>query len=316
MIASLLAIYLLLTWVRSTHLFATNRNTFEIEFTDVNGVKAGDPVTIFGHPSGNVTGIRLGENGAIVTIGLDRNVVLHQDVRAEILVKELMGGKLIEIKPGRKGPPLADGSRFLGETSLDFSTAFSRFGNFLDRIGEERIDSLITNINNLASIYASIGRQIDNQDIGGLFKDLSNGAGSLNRMLAQMEQRHLVSKIDSAMAQLTKLGKKADQALSSVTALSDKVQASTLPKADHLMDELLVTLDQTEEVITGVRDLLTQLKDTRTTAGRLIYDPELNKELDFTIDNFNKTLDHLRTKKVMITFTLSKKNTGDDPPQK
>lgn len=311
--ASIVAVYLVLTWARSMHLFATNRNSYEITFKDVNGLKAGDAVTVFGHPSGNVTDIRIGKDGAIVTIGLEADVALYEDVWAEILVKELIGGKQIDLKPGSGGKVLPNGSQFMGHTSLDFSSAFSKFGDFLDRFGEERIDSIFTNFNRLARIYGDIGHQIENENIGGLFEDLSSSASSLHNILGQMESRRIMVKVDSAMYTLTTLSKKADEALGSVTALSDKIQATTLPKADELMTELLSTLNQTESVIVSMRDLLTQLKDTRTAAGKFIYDPAFAANIDYTIDNFNKTLDHLRNKKVMITFTLSKKNTGDTP---
>jgi phospholipid/cholesterol/gamma-HCH transport system substrate-binding protein len=297
----------MVTWVKSAHFFSASSANYSIRFNDVNGLKAGDMVTVFGYPSGKVEEIRLTPTGAVADISLNDEVQLHQDVRAEIMVKELMGGKQIEIKPGVAGSVLPPGSLFDGTTSLDFSSAFDRMGEFMEAFDPVQMDSLLTNLTKASKSMALIGGRMEDEDLDGTFRDLSESARHLNVILAQVESRHLVARLDTAFDKLGNLAEKGEETMTSVNGLSGRLQSTTLPEAEALMKQVSGMLTETEATMADARDLLQQMKNKQTIAGKLLYDEETTKDFDLLIDNLNETLEFLRTKKVHVAMSLRNK---------
>lgn len=306
-IAGLLTVYLVVTWVKNLHFFSANRNTYQIRFQDVAGLKTGDPVSVFGYPSGNVVLIRLENSGAIVEINLSPEVDLRRDATAEIRVKELLGGKLIALNPGMSSAKLPPETIINGSTSLDFSSAFSRVGEFLDLFDAEEIDSLVHNINKVASTFARLGDDLDSLDTGGMLRNIESSASSLSGILDDVDRRGIVAKIDRTLGQVDALASKADKSLGAITDLTDQIGDRTLPKADTMLDRITTMLDDAEGMIESLKKLVEQLEDETTVAGKLLYDPQLAEDLEHTVDNLNETLDHIRTKKIYVVMTTSKK---------
>lgn len=306
-LAGLVILYLALAWVKSIHFFAASSSTYEIVFQDVAGLKEGDQVTVFGYPSGNVESIGLDNRGAMVRINLSEDVKVMTDAKAEIRVKELMGGKLIALTPGLSGSPLPQGQVIEGTTSLDFSSAFAKAGEFLDKFDAEQVDSIISNVNQIASSFARVAEELDNLDTGELLTDVNESADRLNSILTEVEQRQLVKDIDGSLARINLLADNADKTLNSFGELADKVSEKTLPSVDKTLEQITGMLDDAEEMVEVLKDLTKQMQDQNTLAGKILYDPELAQDFDYTLDNLNTTLDHLRTKKIHVRMSLNKK---------
>lgn len=306
-IVGVLLLYLSITWIKSMHLFSANRDRYKIRFTDVTGLKEGDPVVVFGYPSGNVESIGLDGESAIVTITVDRGLVLKADASAELRVKELMGGKQIALTPGRAASVLPKEAFMPGTTTLDFSSAFAKAGEFMDRFDPETIDTLLINISKVAVSFADLTEELDTMDVGALADDISGSARSLNHILNDVEQRKMIQKVDESLGKINTLADKADQTMQSVVKLTDRLSDRTLPDAERMIAQVTKLLDDSEGMVKDLQGLLRQLQDRSTVAGRLLYDPAMAKDLDYTLDNLNLTLDHIRTKKIFVTMTLNKR---------
>lgn len=306
-IAGLLILYLALAWVKSIHFFAASRATYEIVFQDVAGLKEGDQVTVFGYPSGNVESIGLDNRGALVRINLNEDVKVMTDATAEIRVKELMGGKLISFTPGLSGKPLPPGATIEGTTSLDFSSAFAKAGEFLDKFDAEQIDSIVSNVNKIASSFAKVADELDKMDTEALLSDVNQSADKLNNILTDVEQRQIVKDIDGSLARINQLADNADRTLNSFGDLADKISDKTLPNVDRTLEQMNTMLVDAEEMVKVLKDLTKQMQDKSTLAGKILYDPALAEDFDYTLDNLNTTLDHLRTKKIHVRMSISKK---------
>lgn len=315
--AGLLMLYLALTWVKSTHLFAVSRNGYQIRFQDVSGLKEGDPVTVLGYPSGNVESIKIDGSGALVQITLSEDIAVQTDASAILKVKEIMGGKTIELLPGRSGRKLPEQQYIPGTTSLDFSSAFAKTGEFMDKLDVNQVDSMMQDITKLIKTFSKIGDELDTLDTHGMVKDLRESASSLNHILADVERRKLVASIDESLGKVNQLAEKAENSLSSITQLTDQISAKTLPKADSMMAQVSDMLGSSEGMIDDVKKILKQFQDRSTLAGQLLYDPAFAQQVDGTLKNLDKTLDHIRTKKIYVTMTLSKgQRLFDEQPEK
>lgn len=306
-IAGILTIYLFIAWSKSLHLFATSRTPYKIRFSNVSGLKIGDPVMVLGYPSGNVTSIGLEGGKMLVGVAIDDQIEIRQGSLAEIQVKELMGGKKVEITPSESGTVLTSGGVLDGSVSMDFSTAFSKFGSFMEQFDEKRMDELVSNLNRVASSFADLGEEIKGQDAGGTMKDLRESVATLNRMLARAENKDLIGKVDKTFGMLDTIAAKADEAMGAVTTLSHRLEDKTLPNADSLMAQIGGALTEVEGFMDDFREILNTMKQKNTVAGKLLYDPAFAKQLDKTVENLDKTLTHIRTKKIFVTMTLSKK---------
>jgi phospholipid/cholesterol/gamma-HCH transport system substrate-binding protein len=305
-VAGIVLLYLALTWIKSTQLFAVSRSGYDILFQDVSGLKEGDQVTVFGYPSGNVESIKIEGNGARVHVTLSEDIAVQTDASAILKVKEIMGGKTIEITPGHSGRKLSPEQAIPGSTSLDFSSAFAKTGEFLDKFDVNDIDSLMTDITKLVRTFSKMSEELDTLDTHGMVKDLRESASSLNHILADVERRKLVASIDESLSKVDHLAEQAESSLTSITKLTDHIGDKTLPKADSMMAKVNDMLGDSEGMIADVKKILKQFQDRSTLAGQLLYDPAFAQQVDGTLKNLDKTLDHIRTKKIFVTMTLSK----------
>jgi phospholipid/cholesterol/gamma-HCH transport system substrate-binding protein len=305
-LAGMVLLYLSLTWIKSIHIFAVSRNGYQVRFQDVSGLKEGDQVTVFGYPSGNVEAIAIDGSGALVRINLSEDIAVQTDASAVLKVKEIMGGKTIELRPGVSGRNLPREQAIPGTTSLDFSSAFAKTGEFMDKFDVDDIDSLMGDITKLVRTFSKMSDELDTLDTHGMVKDLRESASSLNHILADVERRKLVASIDESLGKVNLLADKAENSLNSITKLTDHISERTLPKADSLMSQVNDMLGNSEGMIDDVKKILKQFQDRSTLAGQLLYDPKFAQQVDGTLKNLDKTLDHIRTKKIYVTMTLSK----------
>ena len=305
-LAGLVMLYLSLTWIKNIHLFAVDRAAYTMRFQDVSGLKEGDPVTVFGYASGNVSSIRIDGEGALVSVSLSEDVAVQTDATAMLKVKEIMGGKVIELVPGKSGRKMPTDQPIPGTTSLDFSSAFAKTGEFLDKFEPGDIDSLMVDMKKIVRSFSKMTDELDTLDTHGMVKDLRESASSLNRILSDVERRQIVADIDKSLGKVDQLATKAEESLDKITALTDKIGDKTLPLADSMLLKVNDMLGDSEGMIDDVKKLLKQFQDRSTLAGQLLYDPKFAQQVDGTLKNLDKTLDHIRTKKIYVTMTLSK----------
>ena len=305
--AGLLAVYLFVAWAKGLHLFSVASKTYYIDFQNVSGLKIGDPVNVSGYHVGNVKEIELIESGARVKVTVSEKVQVKENASAQILIKELMGGKMIELSPGSQGAVLASNEQISGETSMDFSTAFVKFGDLFDNLNPASIDSLLINMNELAANFNEIGGAMSADRVEKMFINLEGASQNLNDILAKVEQKDMIEDMDSAIYKFTALADNASGTLDRLDKIAMKIEDKTLPSTDSLIVSATGMMEEAEKMIVSANELLAQLQNEKTPAGRLLYDEELALKMDSTLANLNKTLDHLRRKKIHVSMSLSGK---------
>jgi phospholipid/cholesterol/gamma-HCH transport system substrate-binding protein len=92
-------------------LFGTQGYVVVADFVSVAGLKLGDPVEIAGVRIGKVEGIGLNDDRARVTLQVNDEIKLQDDVIASVRARGLIGDKFILITPGASDKIIPPGGR-------------------------------------------------------------------------------------------------------------------------------------------------------------------------------------------------------------
>jgi phospholipid/cholesterol/gamma-HCH transport system substrate-binding protein len=109
-------------------LFGATGYVVYADFSSVAGLKVGDPAEIAGVRIGKVESLGLVEDRARVTLRLDPNVQLHDDVIASVRARGLIGDKFVLITPGASDNIIPPGGRIREtESPQDITDLIGKF---------------------------------------------------------------------------------------------------------------------------------------------------------------------------------------------
>ncbi|HSB31918.1 MAG TPA: outer membrane lipid asymmetry maintenance protein MlaD [Candidatus Sulfobium mesophilum] len=98
------------------------------EFEQVGGIKPGASVEIAGIAIGRVTGMRLNDYQALLSLEIDKGIKLQEDSIASVRTKGLIGEKYILITPGGSEKIIADGGKIREtESAIDTESLMSKY---------------------------------------------------------------------------------------------------------------------------------------------------------------------------------------------
>ena len=310
-LSALLLLYLGVTWVKRIQLFSKDSNVFVSYYEDLSGLKKGDQVSVYGYPMGFVSEIDILSRGAKVTFEVDKKVEIHSDAVAKIMMKELMGSKKIELSPGKSNDILLSGAEIKGNTSLDIAAAMDELGSVLKRIDYAQIESMVNNLDRLTANLANLIETVDTNSLSNTFNAIENITLKLDRTLSKVEQQQLIDKIEGAISNVNRLAVNIDSTFEVVEGLIQKIDNNTLPKVDDVFTKANSLLSDADKMMGDLESVTEKLKGKKTVVGKLLNDEVYARELDQTIENLNKTLTHIRTKKIYVHMSLRRKQYKD-----
>ncbi|MEL6653612.1 MAG: MlaD family protein, partial [Bacteroidota bacterium] len=223
--------YLSLAWLNRSSLFAPPEKQYFLQFQQVNGLLEGDPVVVRGYQAGRVTNILPASEAVSVEIVLDERIPIFADALAEIQIKELMGGKQIALQTGKTGAALAEGATITGQTSLDFSTAFSRFGGVMDQVAPENVERFSQRIDSIATSWNAA---IDPQTLSSIIQNLDRITTRLDQQTAQIPVNTLVEETQTTFSEVKGLLAQTSSLLSKLDQISTRLDSSFLGQGESL----------------------------------------------------------------------------------
>lgn len=308
LLTAILLVYFIIIWVKGSGVFEPEVNIYQAEFEDVNGLLEGDEVRVLGIPKGKVKSIEAKGNIALVSFSLEKDIQLKTDAKADILIKELLGGKYMALSPGVAQANLADGATIRGEKMYDISTTFKTVGQVFDKISPERIDTLFQSFEKLAKFASEIAGEEQQNNIKNTLKNAEILTSRINNLLAKFEQKKVFDKLLSTLQQTDSLMNNASNSLKNIDNLVTNVDAKIIPKIDTLLSSTQSTMKKADKLLTSVDKLLNEVENKQTLAGKLIYDEKFAMKLDSTFTELNKTLKYVRNGKLHVAMSLSHKN--------
>lgn len=306
-IGGILLLYGIIAWANRMHFFAPEERNYDIVFDNVSGLLEGDPVSVRGYISGRVLKIQPEATFVRVRISVDDNIELRQDAYGEIQLKELMGGKQLALIPGQSPTPYSPASPLPGRTSLDFTSAFSRMGQFMDELNPEHIRLLISTLDTFTRSLTAMSGQVDTESLLALPRQLSSTLGRVEQLLASVERNELIGKSAQSLSRADSLLQSANQAISRFEGIAATAEATTLPRLDTLMQRSLEMLSGSEELLGSVSTIFEALEQEETFAGRMLHDPAFANRVDSTLKHLDDVLLQIKEERIYVAIKLGKR---------
>lgn len=256
--------------------FGLETNELTVYFSDVNGLKEGDPVSVNGVSKGKITKIELAPGDSVrVDFNLNKDVTLHKDYNVSVAMIELMSGKQIYIKPGTS-KELADITKpLVGAKTNDIVGLIGT----MNQVGEDvkvitrRLDTAMTKmsvtIDNVNSIVGDDGLK---SNIKGAASNFNLASRNLNLMLADTR---------SSINSLT-------QRLNNIALNVDNTVSETKPELKETFQDIRVLTSRLDSLTINLNNLVVGANDSNSTVGKLLTEDDMYDNINKALLNINK----------------------------
>ncbi len=266
-IVGILLFLWLLSWARNLS-FTSAETEIKIKFQNVSGLQIGNQVTVNGVQGGYVKDIYLDKGDVVVSISLNGIIHLKEDAKFELVLTDLMGGKKIEVFPGRSETDLDPTIVQNGIYQTDLAGMMAFFGGI-----QGDITQVLGDIRQSLTYLNSYLTDKDfNKDLKESVSQMSDISKKLNVMLS--ENRSDIKVITENTKELTqetkefiKLNK--EDISESVVRLKNVLQTS-----DSIMQKVNYFTDET---MSGNNNL-----------GKMLYNDSLYININETMTRINE----------------------------
>ncbi|MCW2914477.1 MAG: hypothetical protein JWN52_2545 [Actinomycetia bacterium] len=179
--------------------------TITATFDDVSGLTGGDLVKVAGTPVGRVTGVRVSDGKAVVTLSVRRSVRVPSDSQAAIRWRDLIGQREIYLEPGTSDVPMRDGGRITRtQSAVDLGAVVNGLGPLTGSLDPNEINQILqalavaltgnqgnitqisTNLATLLQVFGSRSSTLHDMIIN--YKTVTDALGARDQQIAQTVQ--------------------------------------------------------------------------------------------------------------------------------
>lgn len=234
---------------------AEKRYKIFVKFTDVGGLLSGDPILVNGVEGGRVSKIDLLDRLVVVEMGVKQGIAIPKDSRISLAAVGFMGERQVTITRGTSGATIAPNDTVNGQLLMGM-------GDVMDEAGDA-MDDVKAAVKNLRELTDAINQ--DGQLRNGV-ADFAATSKSVRTMTEENQARisRTLDNLDRSTTQLTKL-------LDTHYADID----SSLTAFGQAGKEVQNTVAQLTEISDNLKQISTNLKDGKGSAGRLLTDQTL-----------------------------------------
>jgi phospholipid/cholesterol/gamma-HCH transport system substrate-binding protein len=217
--------------------FFTAKYRVTAMFSDAAGIRAGDFVTVAGLPAGKVEDLSIKEGQVAMELGVEEDVELTADTRAEVVIETLLGRKSVSLISGQAAEPLKEGDVIpidrtttpiditeLNDISVDLleasdAEAFEQFLGQVTAVTEGKAREVQALIDGLEQVTAAVDAR--RSQLAGLIDSLR----TLSTTFGQRDQR-MVSLIDNLNVVLGNLAQR-QESLETLLVSTDSASHET-----------------------------------------------------------------------------------------
>ena len=259
-------------YLKGINLFEKNRK-FTIKYEKVDGLSASNPVTLNGFKIGKVQKINFNPNNTrelLVDIIIENDVLFPKTSLAELYETGLIGGKAIAIIPDYKNDSTiaSDGDLLKGVIKPGLTELVNQI---LPQV-QLQIEALIKNaeivLGNINTLFDEETKQelrSSIQDFSNLTKNLSETSDEISNLIVNNSEN-----LTNTISELSK-------ASSNIRTISDSISE----------EEVLKIASNLNELVSNLNTITKSLKDSEGTAGQLINDKSIYKNLENATNELN-----------------------------
>lgn len=234
--------------------------TYQVAFTDVQGLRRGSPVRMGGVDIGAVDAVRYGEDAKDAKIYVDISVVedesrrLRQDSVASIEGKGLLGDKMIVVTVGNPSKPaIPVGGRIPSREAEDMTQMIAKLGSITTQV-EKVVTNLERTSGSLADEKFHEDLKSSVNSLSGILNSMNRGEGYVGRMLNDPAEAERISKVVDNLADVTAELGRTTQGVNAILArvqngpglahevIYSEESAKTVSQFGGAADELRITL--------------------------------------------------------------------------
>lgn len=292
LILALGLIFGFLAWLKKSSLFYSGVKVYAW-FPDASGLRIGDPVSINGRIMGSLTEFKSpgqDSSGWIGILNFEDKPTLFNDATAIIQVKEITGGRIVDINPGTSGIPFTQ-SVMSGKTAWDIGALLREIQPLLAFFQDSAFQQFVRNGNVLMEQAASLNPQQTLNKLEVILQQTSTLLAHSNQLLTNPQNG-----IPVVMREL-------HTTLLQVQVMLDTLQPilNEASKADlnRTLIETRALLNETSRFVHSADSILTiSLKDTSNLIGFVMQSPVMKEELHQTLIQLRETLQQIQEGKL------------------
>jgi phospholipid/cholesterol/gamma-HCH transport system substrate-binding protein len=255
--------------------FGEHRYSFTIVFDQVEGLVAGDEVTVAGVEGGEVESLRLAPFGKVlVVVAIDGYIKIPEDSQFSVASYGLIGSRVISVKPGRSDVYIEPGQIIQGTYEKGLGDVVAEMGNALVEI---------------RGVLASADELLTDQEGKDLFK---NVLASANDAAADLRDAAVVLKSISNDLD-TFLTEQRQPAAAAIEAAGDAATGFT-----EVTGEL-------KRVSSSLDSIVVRVESGRGTLGKLVNDDAAYQEFLGAVTDLRELVDEIKANpKSFVKFSL------------
>ena len=277
----------ILGWAKNVSISSTDVE-LKVKFENASGLQVGNEVSVNGVKAGVVKDIYVESYYVVVEITVNSDAQLKRDAKFSLEVTDLMGGKKIDISPGKDSVPINPDELQVGIFQADLASMMEVLSGIEIDLNTILEDVKIT----LSEINSFLTDEQLKEDIRTSITGLSNLTTRLNKTLTENQENI------RAITQNTK----------EITEDTKELISSNKESINSSINSLNSILQSSDSLVTKLNYLADETLSGDNNIGKLLYDDSLfislTKTLEQTKELTKVMLDQLINDGVKIDATI------------
>lgn len=274
------------TIILSRQNFLQKRYPVAVAFSEISGLREGDPVFLRGMKVGTVKSAMLDNSHVIVRADLNVPVQFREGYKVEVVASSMLGGKQLKIFEGPlNAVPLPEDTAIAGTTPTDvleeLGAAVAGIRQLTDKVsaGEGTLGKLIHD----EAVYNNLQETLTHlRDVSA---KLAKGEGTVGKLL---HDETVYNDLKTTMSNL--------QDVSGRLANGEGTLGRLLSKDEQLYQDLSAS-------IANIRLITDKIGSGEGTLGRLVNDDEIYVEARKLLGELRAAIDDMRETSPVTTFS-------------
>ena len=237
--------------------------------TDAGGIRKGDPVQMKGVNIGRVQRFRIDKDRVEIRLELEGEYPVPKDSKVLLKSSGLLGGMVADIDPGDSTEPLRNGDTLPGQSEEAIMATANRISGQVEGV-LKRVE-LVLSDPNIESFSATT-------------RNLEAGSGQMRKLLSDMNVA--VNDQRRELATLTASLQRSAEGFEKVATGPELDR--TLKNVDAATARLQPVMTSLERSSTALETVMARLERGDGTAGKLLRDDELYRNLNAAMLNMNQ----------------------------